>query len=220
MRKIKILPMMCSVAALISIGATVSNWLMAEEDSNDVETFEADGLDEYIFKTPIDDTDNRQEVRYYLDNGHLYADFSVISISSDIDEAFRIETGERVYPENYGGYDYNDCEFIIKITDGDTAPYKFLTDKYSVIRFEYTKYSVMYLNRIIDDLLDSIPDFAENSLAWVNYDVGIIMEIDADFYDMNLDRITELLSDLPEDLPIRTIRDEVIIRGGIIPVTF
>lgn len=168
----------------------------------------------------MDDTDNREEVRYYLDNGHLYANFSFINISYDIDEAFRTETGERVYPENFGGYYDNDFEFVIKITDGDTAPYKFLTDKYSVIRFEYTKYSVMYLNRIIDDLLDSIPDFAENSLAWVNYDVGIIMEIDADFYDMNLDRITELLSDLPDDLPIRTIRDEVIIRGGIIPVTF
>lgn len=49
MRKIKILPMMCSVAALISIGATASNWFMAEEGSKDVETFEADGLENYIF---------------------------------------------------------------------------------------------------------------------------------------------------------------------------
>lgn len=146
--------------------------------------------------------------------------FSIIDICSDFDEAFKTETGEYVYPENFGGFDWNDCEFIIEITDDNTAPYAFLTDKYSVIRFGYKKYSIMYLKDIMDDLLDSNPDFAENCEAWVNYDVGVIMCFDAKYYDENLDsindNINEILKDLPDDLPIVTTHVEGLNDGPLV----
>ncbi len=153
-------------------------------------------------------------------NGCVGKRFSIINICSDFDEAFKTETGEYVYPENFGGFEWNDCEFIIEITDDNTAPYTFLTNKYSVIRFGYKKYSIMYLKDIMDDLLDSNPDFAENCEAWVNYDVGIIMCFDAKYYDENLDSIydsiNKILKDLPEDLPIVTTRVEGLNEGLLV----